>query len=134
MADNDEQMTSDALEDWRNAEQIVAVMKRGRVAAEVAAATADYAAEAALTTADAAKAAVASAILAEASAAKAAKAAREFVRATRPDLVDAETDRALSEVDEVAAHDMYRDAVHRANERAYNRFAAERKARRAGWA
>jgi hypothetical protein len=108
--------TTAALQRWRSAERLVAVARRGRVAAEAAAQAAEDAAEAALATADAAKAALASMALAETSAAKTAAAAKIVVMSTRADLADAETDVAMSEIGEAEAHRDYRAAEERARE------------------
>ena len=109
--------TAEALQQWRAAERLVAVARRGRVAAEAAAAAAEDAAEAAAATAEAAKAALESMALAETSAAKTAAASKAVVLSTRADLADAQSEEALSEINEVDAQAQYRAATTRAVER-----------------
>jgi hypothetical protein len=109
--------TAEALQQWRAAERLVAVARRGKIAAEAAASAAEDAAEAAAATAEAAKAALASMALAEKSAAKTAAASKVVVMSTRADLADAEADQAMSEVNEVDAQSQYRAATDRAGER-----------------
>ena len=106
--------TEAALHQWRAAERTVAVARRGRLAAEAAAAAATDAADAALATAEAARSALAAMALAETSAAKTAAAARIVVESTRSDVVDAEGEAAMAEIDEAQAHAVYRAAETRA--------------------
>jgi hypothetical protein len=109
-----EPTVAEALQDWRTAERVAAVARRGRVASEEAALAAQEAAEAAIATAEAAKGALAAMTLAEASAAKTAKAAKLAALSLDADLADAVSDTALADVDEVAAQGRYRDATTRA--------------------
>jgi len=112
---NQPKTTADALQQWRAAERLVAVARRGRVAAESAAQAAEDAAEAAVATSAAAKAALESMALAEASAAKTAQASKLVVLSTRADLADADTDVAMSELREAEAQGEYRAAEERAH-------------------
>jgi hypothetical protein len=116
-AEPTQQTTAEALNEWRAAEQVAAVARRGRLAAETAVAAAVEAADAANATAEAAKAALHAATLAETSAAKTAAAARVIVGSTRADMADAVSQVALADVDEAAAHFRYDEAVERARSR-----------------
>src|SRR5689334_16407818 len=107
----------DALRDWREAERVVAVARRGKLAAHNAAAAAEEAVEAAMATAKAAKAALEAAGLAEMSATKTANAARVLAESTAADLVDADAENAMADVDEASARQRYRDAASRAADR-----------------
>lgn len=119
MPDGPEELgTPEALEQWRAAERAVAVARRGRLSAQVAADAAADAANAANATAAAAKTALESMTLAEASAAKTAATARMVVQSTLADIADADADVALMEVDEAAAQGRYHDAEKRAKDRA----------------
>jgi hypothetical protein len=110
--------TADALEQWRTAERAVAVARRGRLSAQVAAEAAAEAAEAAKATSVAAKAALESMMLAEKSAAKTAATARMVVQSTLDDVANADADVALTEIDEAEAQGAYKSAARRARERA----------------
>ena len=113
----DDQTTSEALQEWRAAERTVAVARRGRLAASVAADAAEEAAKAALATAEAARAALASATLAETSAARTATMAKLVVQSTTVDFADADAETSMAEVDEAIAQENYRRAQARADER-----------------
>ena len=109
--------TEKALEGWRNAEQLAAVARRGKLAAQAAVRAAVEAEEAAMATAAAAKAALQSATLAETSAAKTAASARLVVENTRVNSADADAESAMADVDEEIAKDQYRSAAAAATER-----------------
>jgi hypothetical protein len=117
MSDPKLQTTSDALAEWRQAEQTAAVARRGRVAAEIAATAAEEAEEAARATADSARVALKAAGHAEESAAKTAKAAMLIVQMTRTGLADSVSEVALADVSEAVAQEHYRAAVERAADR-----------------
>ena len=104
---------SEALREWRDAEQSAAVARRGRLAAETAASAAFEAAAAAKQTAEAATRALESMKLAETSAVKTAEAAKLFVMASQNDLADSTSTSAMADVDEAQAHQAYRDATSR---------------------
>ena len=102
--------TEKALEGWRNAEQLAAVARRGKLAAQAAVRAAQEAEEAAVATAAAAKAALVSATLAEESAAKTAASARSVVENTQLNSADADAESALADIGQQMAKDHYRAA------------------------
>ncbi len=114
MTEAKEPTVAEALQEWRMAERVAAVARRGRVASEEAAAAAQEAAEAAIATAEAARSALEAMKLAEVSAAKTASAAKLAALSMDADLADAVSETALADVDEVAAQNRYRDATKRA--------------------
>ena len=106
-----------ALRHWREAERAVAVARRGKLAAQNAAVAAEEAVAAAIATAEASKQALNAAALAEASAAKTAAAARVLAEATQVDLIDADADNAIADVDEAEARATYQHLAGQAAER-----------------
>lgn len=117
MTEAKEPTVAEALQDWRAAERLAAVARRGRLSAEEAASAAAEGAKAAIATAEAAQSALAAMKLAEISAAKTAAAAKLVGLSTLAELADAEAEAGMAEIDEVAAHGRYRDASTRATDR-----------------
>jgi hypothetical protein len=109
--------TEKALEVWRTAEQLAAVARRGKLAAQTAVQAALEAEEAAVATAAAARVALESATLAEASATKTASSARLVVENTRNNSADADAESAMADVNEEVAKDQYRAATAAAAQR-----------------
>jgi hypothetical protein len=114
---HDESITEALQKRRTTAETAAAVAHQGRIAAEAVTAAADMAEEAARTTAAAARAALEAATLVEASAAKTADAAKAAAIATRPDHADLIAAATSADGHEALAHQLYEDAVQRAEDR-----------------
>jgi hypothetical protein len=108
---------AETLAQWREAERLASVARRGKEAAQAAALAAEDAAAAALATAEAARAALAAAKAADESAQRTAESARLVVDAARADIVMSTAHSDQADVDEAAAHGRYDHAVEDARRR-----------------